>query len=82
MLVWIEGFLDFCLRFRRTEPVIFRDMKDQRIERRAALGLENTRDRRFICRVRTQAINRLGRESDELTTSQKLSCAGDVLWCA
>ncbi len=38
------------------------DMGDQRIEARSALGLENRRDRRGVRRVRTEPIDRLGRQ--------------------
>ena len=41
------------------------DMRDQRVETRPALGLENPRDGDAVGRISGEAIDRLGRDSDD-----------------
>jgi len=47
-------------------------MHDQRIETGPTFGLINPRNRLTIAGIRTQPVNRLGRESDQLAVSQQL----------
>ena len=52
-------------------------MHDQGIETRPALGGEDAGHRLAVCGVRAQAINRLGRESDQRAVAQQLRRAAD-----
>ena len=49
------------------------DMADQWVEARPTLGLINRRHRPRVARVGTQAIDRLGRQDDEMPGAQSLS---------
>ena len=42
------------------------DMGDQRVEARPALGLENTRHGDAVGGIASQAVNRLGRDGDDV----------------
>jgi len=50
-----------------------RDMNDERIEGRAALGSEYTSHRRVICSIRTEPIDGLGRKGNEPPRTQQFS---------
>ena len=52
---------------------------DQRIEPRPSLGLEDRRDRALVGGVGAQAIDRLGREGDEVAAAQQPCRLGDRL---
>ena len=53
-------------------------MDDQRIEARAALGLEHRRDRRLVRRIAAEAIDRLGREDDRPSGADLPGRLGDA----
>ena len=54
-------------------------MQDQRVVLRTALGLENMQHGFLVQPVGTEAVDRLGRDGDELTFTQELGREGDVL---
>ena len=60
-----------------TRPGHVRDMGDQRIEARSALGAINAGDRARVGGERAKAVNRLGRKSDQPAGAQNRRRLGD-----
>ena len=55
-------------------------MKDERIEKRALLDLENARQRGRVEPVARETVNRFRRQTDDLALAQKLNRAQNRLW--
>ena len=71
-----------AVSFQRTKRLRLAGIEhvaDQRIELRPALGLEDRRDRALVGGVAAQAVDRLGREGDELALAQQPRRLGDRL---